>query len=145
MMGVSVSNPRTVFERLLAGIGESRWTELADLYAEDAVVDQPFMAPRRERLTGRATIRAHFEAAASLPLTLRPHDVVVHTTDDPETIIAEFQYDVSNAETGRSDTVANIQVLRIRDGLIVATRDYHDHLRLAATSGYASQLAAALG
>lgn len=140
-----MSDPRTVFERLLAGIGEARWTELADLYAEDAVVDQPFMVPRRERLTGRAAIQAHFQAAARLPLTLRPHTVVVHTTNDPETIIAEFEYDVHNYATGRADTVANVQVLQIRDGLIMATRDYHDHLRLAATLDRASQLAATLG
>jgi uncharacterized protein len=144
-MGNAMPNPRTVFERLLAGIGEARWTELAGLYAEDAVVDQPFMAPRRERLTGRAAIRAHFEAAARLPLTLRPHAVVVHTTGDPETIIAEFEYDVRNSATGRADTVGNVQVLRIRDGLIVETRDYHDHLRLAATFGRAGQFAATLG
>jgi ketosteroid isomerase-like protein len=37
--------------------------------------------------------------------------------------------------TGRQLTVANVQVLRVRDGLIVGTRDYHDHARLAAVSG----------
>jgi ketosteroid isomerase-like protein len=139
-----LASPREIFDRLLTGIGDGRWTDLADLYAEDAVVDQPFMAPRRVRLNGREEVRAHFAAAAGGPLTIRPHHVLVHVTDDPEVIVAEFDYDVRNTATQRESTVANIQVLRVRDGLIVATRDYHDHLRLAATAGRAGALAEAL-
>ena len=44
----------------------------------------------------------------------------MHETVDPEVVIAEFDY------TARGVTFANIQVLRVRDGLIVETRDYHD-------------------
>jgi uncharacterized protein len=138
------ATPREVFDRLIGAIGEGRWHELADLYAEDAVVDQPLMAPRRLRINGREDVRGHFAGAAGGPYELRPHNILVHTTGDPEVIIAEFDYDVHNTMTGRRSTVANVQVLRIRDGLIVATRDYHDHLRLAATAGAAGKLAAAL-
>ena len=53
-------------------------------------------------------------------------------------------YDVRNTATGRRPTMANVQVLRVRDGLIVATRDCHDHLRLAALAGAADRLAATL-
>jgi len=135
---------REVFERLITGISESRWQDLADLYAEDAVVDQPFMVPEPGRIHGREQVRAHFLAAVGLPLELRARNVVVHETGDPEVVIAEFDYDVRNTATRRESTVANVQVLRVRDGLIVATRDYHDHLRLAALSGHAATLAAAL-
>jgi uncharacterized protein len=133
-----------VFQRLITGISEGRWGELADLYAEDAVVDQPMMAPDRARIHGREALRARFEAAAGGPLRLRARDVVVHATGDPEVVIAEYEYDVLNAATGRESSAANVQVLRVRDGLIVETRDYHDHLRIAATSGNAGSLAAAL-
>jgi uncharacterized protein len=136
--------PRQTFDRLLTGIGEGRWTELADLYAEDAVVDQPFTAPERGRIRGREEVRAHFAAAIQGGFELRPHSVVVHVTSDPEVVVAEFDYDVRHTGTGRETTVANVQVLRVRDGLIVASRDYHDHLRLAAMAGRAGQLAAAL-
>jgi ketosteroid isomerase-like protein len=138
------ASPHEVVDRLLAGIGEARWDDLADLYAEDAVVDQPLMAPERVRINGREEVRAHFSSASHTPLEVRPHNVVVHVTTDPEVIIAEFDYDVRNTETGRESTVANVQVLRVRGGLIIATRDYHDHLRLAATAGSAHQLAATL-
>lgn len=136
------TSPRAVFERLSQGISEGRWGDLADLYAEDAVVDQPFVSTAPGHLEGRETIRAHFAGAAGMGLKLVAHDVVVHETADPEVIIAEFDYDITG--TAGSVTAANIQVLRVRDGLIVATRDYHDHLALARASGGVPALVAAV-
>jgi ketosteroid isomerase-like protein len=107
------------------------------------MVEQP-MSPRPGPVTGREELRRHFAAAAAGPLELSPRTIAVHETSDPEVIIAEYEYEVHNTETGGRTTVANIQVLRVRDGLIVASRDYHDHLRLAATAGRAGELAAAL-
>jgi ketosteroid isomerase-like protein len=130
-----------VFERLLAGIGDGRWSELADLYAPDVVVEQPMMPPRRLRIEGRDEVRRHFEAAAHSGFTIHPTNVVMHQTIDPELVIAEFDYELRYA--GRTTTSANVQVLRVRDGLIVASRDYHDHLRFAALAGRAERLATA--
>lgn len=138
------AGPRAVFERLIRGISEGRWDDLADLYAEDAIVDQPFVSAAPRRIEGRETIRAHFAGASVMGLSLVAHDVVVHETSDPEVIIAEFDYAITGQEG--SVTAANIQVLRVRDGLIVATRDYHDHVALArATGGMPALIAAASG
>ncbi|MDL4813020.1 nuclear transport factor 2 family protein [Actinomadura opuntiae] len=124
--------PREVFERLSAGISAGRWHELAGLYAEDAVVEQPFtLPPAPRRLEGRAVIAEHFRRAAAGPLQLRARDVVVHETDDPEVIVSEFGYEGRVATTGHEFRVANVQVLRVRGGLIVESRDYHDHRGLA--------------
>jgi ketosteroid isomerase-like protein len=133
-----------VFDRLIAGVNEGRWSELADLYDRDAIVDLPMMVPQRARIQGREEVRAHFTAAAGGPLRLRARNVIVHRTGDPEVVIAEYDYDVLNTATGREGTAANVQVVRVRDGLIVETRDYHDHLRIAATSGNGGKLAATL-
>ncbi|MFA1544141.1 nuclear transport factor 2 family protein [Actinomadura monticuli] len=70
-------------------------------------------------------------APAAGPLELRAWNAVVHDTADPEVIVAEFDYDGRVTATGRTFRVANLQVLRVRDGLIVETRDYHDHPGLA--------------
>lgn len=119
---------RAAFERLIGGISSGGWPELSALYAEDAVVEQPFaIPPAPRRLDGRDAVHAHFCAAAGGPLRLTARNVVAHETADPEVIIAEFDYDGLVTTTGRTFTVANIQVLRVRDGLIVHTRDYHDH------------------
>jgi ketosteroid isomerase-like protein len=125
-------SPAEVFERLVTGVSAGRWTELADLYAEDVVVEMP-MEPQRLRVVGREAVRQRFAAAANGPFALRAHDVIVHTTADPEVVIAEFQYDVRVGGSDRiAATVANVQLLRVRAGLIVESRDYHDHLTLAA-------------
>jgi ketosteroid isomerase-like protein len=134
-------SPRAVFERLIQGISEGRWTDLAGLYAEDAVVDQPFVSTAPRRIEGRETIHAHFTGAAGTGLRLVAHDIVVHETSDPEVVIAEFDYDITGS--AGSVTAANIQVLRVRDGLIRATRDYHDHVAIAKATGTLPALVAA--
>ena len=124
-------SPAEVFGRLITGISEGRWHELADLYAEDVLVEMP-MDPHRTRLDGREAVRQRFAAAADGWFELRAHDVIVHATTDPEVVIAEFEYDGLNRTTGKKFTVANVQVLRVRGGRIVASRDYHDHRGFAA-------------
>lgn len=56
---------------------------------------------------------------------------MLHETRDPEVVIAEYDYDGRVTTTGRSFQVPNIQVSRVRDGQIVASRDYHNHPVLA--------------
>ena len=139
------ASPRHVLESLLRGISDGRWNDLADLYTEDAVVEQPFAPTPPRRLEGREAIRAHFATAAQGPLRLEAGNVVVHDTGDPEVVVAEFDYDGRVATTGRAFRVANVQVLRVRDGRIVSSRDYHDHLALAAAVGRLQALAASIG
>ncbi|WIM93769.1 nuclear transport factor 2 family protein [Actinoplanes oblitus] len=115
-----MDTPREVFARLSGGIGRGEWDTLGELYAPDAEVVMPF-DPQRTRLRGRDEVARRFAAAASMPIRLSPENVRVHETADPEVIVAEYDY------AGPGFRVANIQVLRIRDGLIVESRDYHDH------------------
>ena len=124
------ATPREVLERLLAGIaGGGDRSRLFELYAEDAVVDLPFARPTPVRLSGRDGLRQHFEAGPGDAIQVKASNVRVYEATDPEVVIAEFDYDV----TGPAGTahVTNVQVMRVRDGLIVESRDYHDHARLA--------------
>jgi ketosteroid isomerase-like protein len=132
--------PRDVFTALSDGISEGRFGELSALYAEDTVVEHPQAVPRPTRLTGRAAVHERFTGALAGALRLKRKNVVVHETTDPELIVAEYGYDAESVETGKTDVTANIQVLRIRDGLIVHSRDYHDYLRLAALRDGVDQL-----
>ena len=126
--------PREVFERLIDGVTHRRWDELPGLYAEDTVVTHPFATPA-EPLRGREALRRHFAAAAGMALEMTARDVVVHETADPEVVIGEFAYEGRVTTTGRPFTVRNVFVLRVRDGLIVESRDYADHLAFAAATG----------
>jgi ketosteroid isomerase-like protein len=135
-----MNSPRDVFTALSDGIGEGRFGELSALYAEDTVVEHPQAVPRPTRLTGRAAVHERFTGALAGALRLKRKNVVVHETTDPELIVAEYDYDAESAETGKTGVTANIQVLRIHDGLIVHSRDYHDYLRLAALRDGVGQL-----
>ncbi|MEV5715943.1 nuclear transport factor 2 family protein [Amycolatopsis mediterranei] len=126
-----MTTPRDVFSALSDGISEGRFSELSALYAEDTVVEHPQAVPRPTRLHGRAAVHERFTSALAGALRLKRKNVVVHETTDPEVIVAEYDYDAESAETGHTISTANIQVLRVRDGLIVHSRDYHDYLRLA--------------
>ncbi|WP_431676524.1 nuclear transport factor 2 family protein [Kitasatospora sp. KL5] len=138
-------SPRDVFLELLEGITTGRFSELARLYAEDAVVETVFEPVGPRRIEGRAALDERFAAvAAHSPLELRAANVVVRETDDPEVVVAEFDYHVHHRTTGRTFEAANIQVLRVRDGLIVHSRDFHDHLALTTAGGNLPQLVAAL-
>ncbi|MFJ1706335.1 nuclear transport factor 2 family protein [Kitasatospora sp. NPDC088346] len=138
-------SPRAVFTRLLDGIAAGRYAELAGLYAEDAVVETVFEPVGPRRTEGRAALAERFaQVAAVSPFELTPANVVIRETDDPELIVAEWDYRVHHRPTGRTFEAANIQVLRVRDGLIVHSRDFHDHLALITATGALPQLVAAL-
>ncbi|MEU9129371.1 nuclear transport factor 2 family protein [Kitasatospora sp. NPDC048540] len=139
-------SPSEVFTKLLEGIGAGRFADLADLYAEDAVVEIAFAPGGPRRFEGRTVIgERYLELAAGIPFDLTPVNVVIRDTDDPEVIVSEWDHHVRNRKTGRTVTAANIQVLRVRDGLIVASRDFHDHLALAVAGDGLPQLVEALG
>ncbi|MET8627271.1 nuclear transport factor 2 family protein [Kitasatospora sp. NPDC004669] len=138
-------SPRDVFLKLLEGITAGRFSELAELYSEGAVVEVAFQPVGPRRIEGRAALAKRFaEVAAHSPLELAATNVVIRATDDPEVVVSEFDYRVRHRTTGRTFEAANIQVLRVRDGLIVHSRDFHDHLALAAAGGGLPQLVAAL-
>jgi ketosteroid isomerase-like protein len=138
------ATPRQVLERLLDGISNRHWQELHSLYAEQAVIEYPFALPTQRRLEGRNAIQSYFGAMAGQPLKLRPRNIVVHETGDPEVIVVEWDYDGIVTTTGRSFHVSNIQVSRVRDGLIMASRDYHNHVAVAQAVGRLSDLISAL-
>jgi ketosteroid isomerase-like protein len=138
------ASPREVFDRLLGGVTGRKWADLPNLYAEEAIVEHPFATTTAARLEGREQIREHFAAGAAMPLEMRADNVVIHETADPEVIIAEFDYHGLVTTTGRTFTMRNIFVLRVRDGLIVASRDYVNHLAIAAAFDRLPQLVAAL-
>ncbi|MER7767063.1 nuclear transport factor 2 family protein [Kitasatospora sp. NPDC096140] len=138
-------SPREVFLKLLEGITEGRFSELAELYAEDTVVETVFEPVGPRRFEGRAVLAKRFaEVAEHSPLRLTAENVVIRETDDPEVIVTQWDYRAHHRATGRDFETANIQVLRVRDGRIVHSRDYHDHLAFHTAGGTLPQLVAAL-
>jgi ketosteroid isomerase-like protein len=137
-------HPAAVVKRLLGAVCASRWQALPELYAEDAVVVQPLAAPASRRLVGREALRAHFAAAEALGLELRIENLVIHETADPEVVIAEVEYSGNSPGSGRGVRLPAIFVVRVRDGEIIASRDYSSPLALAEAVGGLPELFARL-
>ncbi|WP_339156140.1 nuclear transport factor 2 family protein [Actinomadura luteofluorescens] len=133
--------PREVFLKLVHGVCEERWEEVIGLYAEQTHVEHPFHPLAAPALRSLEELRAHFGIGAppgaytGHTLRRRPVGITVHETADPEVIVAEFRYEGIVVETGEPFTVPAVFVMRVRDGKIVESRDYLDHLRSAQARG----------
>ncbi|MCU1687719.1 MAG: hypothetical protein JWQ81_8458 [Amycolatopsis sp.] len=67
-------------------------------------------------------LRAHFDRAGRFDGEFHVEDIVVHETTDPEVIVAEV---TSRIKRGEGEmTMPTVFVMRIRDGLILSSRDY---------------------
>jgi uncharacterized protein len=120
------------------GVAEERWEELPSLYAEQTHVVHPFDPHRAPALRTRDELREHFRPTDTGPrLHRRPANITIHQTTDPEVIVAEFEYQGTVADTGEPFTLPAIFVLRVRNGEIVSSRDYFDHLTAAQIRGRA--------
>ena len=125
-------SPTEVFHRIVDAIAERRQAEILDeCYAEDVVVEHPFMIPEPTTTKGREQLRVRATNLKNLPITMEIANVVVHETADPEVIVGEFESRITSKQTGKRITTRNILVLRVRNGLVVSSRDYHNHALLA--------------
>ncbi|MBT2210054.1 nuclear transport factor 2 family protein [Actinomadura sp. NEAU-AAG7] len=132
--------PSEVFHKLVWGVAEGRWDELPELYADETLVEHPFAPAGDKPMRTREELREHFSAGKSLPpLRQEPANITVHETTDPEVIIAEFEYRGTTG-SGESFRVPCIFVLRVRDGEIIASHDYIDHISSARRRGALNEL-----
>jgi uncharacterized protein len=137
-------SPREVFLALVNGIAEGNPEGLPELYAEKIDVVHPFDPLRGAALRSREELRERMEQLARGPRPRRRvGNVTIHETTDPEVIVAEFEYQGST-DAGEPYALPAIFVLRVRNGEIVSSRDYHDHLASARVAGRLGELFAAL-
>jgi uncharacterized protein len=118
---------------------------LADLYADRTDVRHPFAPLGDNPLLSRAELRRHFAAGPAQTEGVKafePTGTLVHQTADPEVVIVEYRY-VGSTEDRVFDLPC-IFVVRVREGVIVESRDYVDHVGLARAFGRLGDLATAL-
>lgn len=139
--------PEEVFLKLVHGVADRDFDALPALYAEQTDVRHP-MNPYGDRpLLSRDALSEHFGVNAPRvveSIRFRPENIRVHQTADPEVVVAEFEYAGTVLATGEPFRAPAIFVLRVRDGLIVESRDYIDHVAMARARGQVDQLVAKL-
>jgi ketosteroid isomerase-like protein len=123
---------------------EAQLDQLAAMYALNTDVRHP-LAINVPPLRTRADLRRHFAQAPTRADGIERFEPVglrVHRTGDPEVVITEFRYEGSAG--GRPVLIPNIFVTRVRDGMIIESRDYADHIAAARAFGHLPTLAATL-
>jgi ketosteroid isomerase-like protein len=139
-------SPREVFLALVNSIADGDLDGVPELYAEQIDVVHPFDPLHGAPVRTRDEIRRRMEqlAAAAPRPRRRVGNVTIHETTDPEVIVAEFEYQGTAPDTGEPYALPAIFVLRVRNGEIVSSCDYHDHLASARVRGRLGPLFAAV-
>jgi len=123
------ASPRAIIDLMLDRMGRHDYSGFADVFAEDAVSDMPFMTVAAlKHLEGREKIRATIAKAESAsPIKLGEiSSPVVYETTDPELWFVEYVATGTVTTTGGSYRTTYFVMLRIRDGQIVYYRQYNE-------------------
>jgi ketosteroid isomerase-like protein len=131
-MSEPVRSTRETVELLLRTITDGTRDDIADLYAEDVVISNPFApdgVPNESR--GNADLRArmnNFGQYLKYDEVKRP---TIHETTDPRVAVVEFTLAGTLLPTGETFELPSVSVIRIVDGLITESRDHTDGVRVA--------------
>jgi len=117
-----MSTPREVFQQLVDGMIGKKWEQLLELFAEDVVISHPLSTGPEARIEGREKVREQFARFAAFDADLHIDDIVVHETTDPEVVVCEQT--VRTTFGGKEVSMPSVRVMRVRDGLILWSRDY---------------------
>jgi ketosteroid isomerase-like protein len=136
---------REVVEHLLKLTAQGPCEEMADLFAEDAVFEMPYLPPGMPaQEPGREAFRAHLRQGALMQRFDSLERVRVHETADPEVVIVEYLVHGTVTATGKRFASDLVMVARVRDGLIVHSRTYANPLDSAVAFDATEQLFSAL-
>lgn len=135
------ATPAEVFERLVAATLANSADEVAAVYAPDVVIDLPFgRAGVPLRFVGREPLRERWAEVAVHRRFTAVDEMVVRETADPEVVVGEFRVHAEVTATGTAYTSWFLMIMRVRDGLIVSSRDFGDPLAAAAAFGRLPEL-----
>lgn len=132
MPATGAAGPLMIYQRMqeavLQGEGAGATLLPAELLADDVVVETPFAPPGMRRYQGsEAWLEFYRTAGAGLLVRFEQfREITTYQTDDPETIVVEYELTGTVTATGVRSSVTCIAVLRVRDGLIAHWREYQD-------------------
>ncbi|WP_433440135.1 nuclear transport factor 2 family protein [Nonomuraea sp. CA-141351] len=142
---MTVAGAHQIVGQLLSLVAHGPCEEMADLFAEDAVFEMPYLPPGvPAQEPGRETFRAHLREGALVQRFDAVTDARIHQTADPEVVIAEYRLHGTVTATGRRFASDLVMVARVRDGLIVSHRSYANPLDAAVAFGAVGDLLTAL-
>lgn len=132
--------PIEVLELYYGAMRDKSADDFAELYAMNAVHEFSFFTPNGPpRLEGREAVRSSYKDRwRNHPLMIKTiNSVFIYQATDPEVVIAQWlaQAALSTASE-RAVEITGLLVLRVKDGLIVHTRDFMDSLGILHALGH---------
>lgn len=137
---------REVTERFLAAALDPSGETLADLYADPVVIEMPFAPPGfpKRSETANADLRARFKGGVAVRVYEKIDGVVIHETTDPEVVIVEYDVHGKRVADDEPFVLSYINIMTIRDGKIVHSKDHTDPINAAKALGMLPRLVEAL-
>jgi ketosteroid isomerase-like protein len=127
--GSVASSPREVVDELLRRTAPGPAEDMADLFAEDAVFELPYLPPGTPQpAPGREVFRGHLRSAVGVQEFDGVDDVHHYEATDSEVVVTEYLLHGHVVATGRRFTSRVVMVNRVRHGLIVWSRSYSNPL-----------------
>ncbi|HSW74707.1 MAG TPA: nuclear transport factor 2 family protein [Candidatus Saccharimonadales bacterium] len=125
--------PRQVFEETQQLLLAHDIEKYIDFFGENAVIETKFTAAGQPyKIEGKAAIATILRASnQASPLKRKAFEnTVVHGTDDPNVIIAEYDQ-ISESKNGSLYTWSDVLILTVRDGKIQSVRAYSNPIAIA--------------
>lgn len=118
---------RATFTAIMDAITRGDYAGLEPLVTDDLVFELPYgPAAMPNPLVGRAPWMAMSTQTFAMFSSFTQHVDAVYDLDDPDALIAEYHSDAVVAHNGNAYRNRYIGVLRFRDGLVCAWREYHN-------------------
>lgn len=141
-----ILSAREVVERFLAAALDHSGEKLADLYDDQVVIEMPFAPPGFPRRTqiSSAELRTRLKGGAAARVYTEIDGVVIHETTDPEVIIVEYSVHGHRTADDGKFVLSYVNIMTIRDGKIVHSKDHSDPINAAIALGMLPRLIEAI-
>lgn len=134
--------PSEIVREYINRISKADFMSALELFDDDVSVQDRFSLPAPRELPSKAAalaairnglVRAPGEALPRFYADLEVRDLVIHEMADPSLVVAEWTY-VSRIGDSTVEN-HNVSIVKCRDGKIVQSRDYHNHVTRAVAAG----------
>lgn len=146
MTSPAAASAREVAERFLHAAADPVGRNLADLYADNVVLEMPFALPMYPKVheTSREELRQRFQSGQASRRYEKVDSAEIHDTGTPEKVVIEYALHGKSLVTDKSFSINYIMVVTVKDGQIVHSRDYTDPIAAMTALGAVPQLIASL-
>lgn len=118
---------RATFAKIMTAITQGDYDELGSMVTEDLVFELPYGPSFMPNpVVGRAAWLAMATQTFGMFSSFVQHVDAVYDLVDPDVLVAEYHSDATVAHNGNAYRNQYLGVLRFRDGLVCAWKEFHN-------------------